>query len=130
MRYTLLGAVLLTAMVVASCQGPTGVPGDDSQLTDSLPPTIEWVSPEAGVTVSSEVMLSVRAHDDQQVYRVAFFIAGFEFAGSLTDSAQGIYSYTWDASRYPAAPYPLVAMVWDVSRQIGSTPMRMVTIQR
>jgi len=125
-----LGSVLLTTIAVISCKGPAGISGDDAQLADSLPPVIEWITPDAGTVVTSTVLLSAQARDDQQIYRVAFFVAGFEFAGTLTDSAQGIYDFNWDASRYPEGPYPLVAMVWDNSRQIGSTPQRIVIVRR
>lgn len=122
-------ALTLASALLISCAGPTGSAGDDARLLDSLPPVIEWITPAAGDTVDTLVTLSVRATDDRGVYRVAFYIAGFEFDPQLADSAGGIYRYEWNARRYPEGPYPLTAMVWDLSRQIGSTPTLLVQVR-
>lgn len=115
--------------LLTSCRGPAGSDGSDAVLTDSLPPRIEWLAPPAGAVVDSAVVLQARAADDQGIYRVSFYIAGFEFPAELTDSAQGVYSYRWQARRYPAGPYPLLGRVWDDARQIGSTHVRVVYVQ-
>lgn len=122
-------ALLLIWIVTVSCQGPAGPIGKDARLTDSLPPTIEWIAPEPGITLDSIALLQVTARDNIGVYKVAFYVAGFEFAGVLIDSIAGKYEYRWDVSDYPEAPYPLMARAWDNSRQIGTTPVRVVNVK-
>jgi len=122
-------ALLTTALFSLSCQGPAGPKGDDAVLADSLPPVIEWISPAAGIQVSGMVTLKAAAYDDQGIYRVAFFVSGFEFAGRLTNPDSGFYSADWDATLYPEGPYPLAAMVWDNSRLLGTAPERLVWVK-
>ena len=112
----------------SACQGPAGPDGTDSHISDSLPPQIEWMSPAPGSEIDSLVLLQVRAVDNSGVYRVVFYIAGFEFAAELTDSTSGIYSLNWNAANYPEGPYPLMSRAWDESRQTGTTPVRVIYV--
>ncbi len=115
--------------LAAGCRGPAGPDGKDSKLADPLPPQIEWISPAPGVEVDTSLLLQVHAADNVGVYRVSFYIAGFEFAAILSDSAAGRYDFLWDAQGYPEGPYPLMARVWDESRQTGTTPVRVIEVK-
>jgi hypothetical protein len=119
----------LILMLFAACQGPVGPDGDNARVNDSLPPTIEWIRPEPGDTVAGIDTLQVRVDDDQGIYKVAFYIAGFEFSSTLTDTVNNIYDCIWDATLYPEGPYPLMARVWDTSRLTATTPVRVVEVK-
>jgi len=124
-------AILLSAILLilgTACQGPAGPDGKDSRLTDSLPPQIEWISPEPGVEVDSSLLIQVHAFDNIGVYRVSIYIAGFEYAGNLVDTAAGVFSILWESGNFPEGPYPLMARVWDESRQTGTTPVRIIQV--
>ena len=112
------------------CNGPVGPDGDDAFLIDSLSPVIEWISPAQGLITSDTVTLTARATDDHGIWRMVFYIAGFEEVGELVDSAAGIYEYTWIVNTYPDAPYPLMARAWDTSRNMATTPVVLVEINR
>ncbi len=112
-----------------ACQGPSGPDGKDSRLTDSQPPVIDWISPAPGIDVDSSLLIQVHASDNIGVYRVSLYIAGFEFAAVLSDSAAGVYSLLWESISYPEGPYPLMARVWDDSRQTGTTPVRIIQVK-
>ncbi len=125
----MLSLNLLVLFAVVACEGPAGPDGKDSRLTDSLPPVIEWIAPAPGVEVDSSLLLQVHASDNIGVYRVSIYIAGFEYAGSLTDTAAGVYSLFWDATTFPEGPYPLMARVWDESRQTGTSPVVVIEVR-
>jgi hypothetical protein len=120
---------MLFLLMVLSCKGPAGANGDDARLVDSLPPTIEWIAPDPDVSADTILILKARAHDDHAIWKVSFFIAGFEFPAMLDDSSSGLYTYEWRCLLYPEGPYPLMVRVWDESQQIGSTPERIVQVR-
>ena len=135
-----IGCIMFaTAIFLSACRGPTGPNGQDAFVPDSLIPVVEWLEPDVDVTVDSLVILRIKAFDriglddgsiaETFAWRISFFIAGDEFAGSLEDSARKIYSYRWNAARYPEAPYPLSAKVWDVTRNTASTPTIVVWVR-
>ncbi len=111
---------------IFGCKGPQGPSGSDAVLTDTIPPWIEWITPASGDTVDSLLLLSVRAGDDQAVARLVFSIAGFDFAPDSTIGNK--YYLTWFAKHYPEGPYPLVARVWDATRNTAITPMILVYV--
>ncbi len=111
------------------CQGPAGPDGDDAVPADSLAPIIEWLAPEPGTVVDSSVTLTARAADDQGVWQMLFYVGGFKYAGELTDSADGLYSYRWEAARWPEGPYPLMARARDAARNMATTPVIMVRVE-
>jgi len=129
-----LRAVALIAIIsliagAAGCKGPSGPDGEDAFIPDSLPPGIEWISPEAGQMIDSLAVLSARVHDDQGVRHMSFYIAGFEFAGVLVDTAGGIYCYEWLAVNWPEGPYPLMGRAWDDARNVATTPLIIVQVE-
>ena len=114
---------------LAGCVGPSGPDGDNAFLQDSMAPTIDWISPEPDSIIDSSVTLSASVFDDQYVKRMSFYIAGFEFAGSLVDSVEGIYIYEWQALLWPEGPYPLMARAWDDAKNVATTPMILVHVE-
>lgn len=110
------------------CMGQTGPDGEDAFLADSLAPQIRWLTPPPGSVIDSTVTVSAEATDDQGIWRLVFYIAGFEFQGSLIDSASGVYHYTWHAELFPDGPYPMMARAWDDARNMATTPVIQVEV--
>jgi hypothetical protein len=126
--HVILPAVVLCALYIPGCQGPTGPTGDNAVLADSLAPVLVWLTPEPGTTVDSAATLSVQVSDDQAVVQMVFYIAGFEIAGTLTDTTAGIYVYEWSTRHWLEAPYPLMARAWDEARNSAATPVVIVQV--
>ena len=103
-----------------------GPDGDDAVLADSTAPLIEWIAPEAGTEVDGVVILTAYADDDQGIWKMSFYIAGFEVEGVLTDSTGGIYTYSWNTESYREGPYPLMARAKDAARNQSTTPVVIV----
>ncbi|MBM3326837.1 MAG: hypothetical protein FJY65_07650 [Calditrichaeota bacterium] len=122
-----LGALAVGILMLLGCKGPQGPAGSDAVLTDTLPPWIEWLTPSSGDTVDTLLSLSVRAGDDQAVARLTFSIAGFDFTPD--SSVADRYFLTWFPARYPEGPYPLVARVWDATRNTAITPMLLIYVR-
>ncbi|MFH0766282.1 MAG: Ig-like domain-containing protein [Calditrichota bacterium] len=93
-----------------------------------MPPVIVWLNPSPNAVIDTTVVLEATATDNQGIWRVVFYIAGFEFPGALVDSARGLYHCLWNARYYPAGPYPLQARAWDAARNVASTPVCMVSV--
>ena len=111
------------------CDGPAGPDGDDAVIADSVAPAVEWIDPPINMVIDTAITFQARATDDQGIWKMVFYIGGFEFPGSLTDSITSIYSVHWNARLYPEGPYPLIAKAWDTDRNAGSTPLFMVYIE-
>jgi len=127
--FTLFAAIsLLSLWELTGCKGPSGPDGADAALTDSLPPSIIWLNPPPNSIIDTLVVLEAAAADNQGIWRMSFYIAGFEFSGTLADSARGLYRYVWNARYYPQGPYPLQARAWDAARNAASTPVCMVSV--
>lgn len=126
------------ALAQLGCKGPAGPSGSDAVLSDSLSPGIQWLSPSADTTVDTGLVLAVRAWDrtlspmgtpvDTLPWRVAFFVASFEYPGRLADSAGFRYELSWDARRWPEAPYPVTARVWDRARNQADAPVFIIRV--
>ncbi|MCF7811697.1 hypothetical protein K9N50_11985 [bacterium] len=119
---------LIIFMLFLSCEGPSGPDGDDAYIEDPLSPEIEWLNPTAGDTIIGVDTLRVSATDNVSILRMAFFIAGREFAGKLVDSTTGLYELSWNTDHWPSGPYPLMARVWDEARNDAETPVIIVHI--
>ena len=117
------------AICYLGCQGPAGPDGDDAVLIDSLAPVLTWLTPEPGLAIDSAATLSAKVTDDRDVSQMVFFIAGFEFTGTLTDTSSGIYIYEWSARLWPEGPYPLMARAWDDARNSAATPVVIVQVE-
>ena len=129
-----LQAVAVTFLVgigcwCVGCQGPAGPDGDDAFLSDSLAPVIEWLSPQPGVVIDSGATLTAHVTDDRVVWQMLFYIGGLKYDGVLTDSSAGIYSYRWNATRWPEGPYPLMARARDGDRNTSTTPVIIVQVE-
>ncbi len=120
----------IALMIHSGCQGPTGPDGDDSFLQDSLAPEIEWLAPQSGEIEADTILLSAKATDDVEIWKMVFFIAGAERQGTLVDTSAGEYQFEWLAYLYPEGPYPLMARAWDKSRNMSTTPVILVEIAR
>lgn len=122
----LMVALFATLSTQVGCEGPAGTDGDNAFLSDTLAPLIAWIEPLAGIQVDSLVTLSLIATDDQEVSRVIFYVAGWEFRGVLVDSTTGLYRTTWNSTHYPGGPYPLMAHAWDDARNLATSPVFVV----
>jgi len=123
-------SVLLINIFGVGCNGPVGPDGDDSFLIDSISPVIEWISPDQGLITNDTVTIAARAADDQEIWRMVFYVAGFEEVGVLIDSVAGIYEHKWIVNTYPDGPYPLMARAWYTSRNMATTPVVLVELNR
>jgi len=121
-------SIVLSVLLMLSigCQGPAGPDGDEAILDDPVSPVILWLAPAAGDTINGVDTLRVIASDNLKVLRLTFFIAGFEYAGSLIDSSAGMYELIWETDHWPSGPYPLMVRVWDEARNDAETPVVIV----
>ena len=120
--------IFVLLMLLIGCEGPAGPDGDEAVLDDPVSPEILWLSPTAGDTINSVDTLRVIASDNIKVLRLKFFIAGFEYSGSLVDSSAGMYELIWKTDRWLPGPYPLMARVWDDARNDAETPVIIVYV--
>ncbi|HTW92775.1 MAG TPA: Ig-like domain-containing protein [bacterium] len=108
MRYALLAAVTLAAILPSGCDRK-------SQQPDTTPPVLSWVYPHDGDTVAAGVYeLTVLATDDQQMKDVAFF-NGPDLLG-LIDTPQGdTYRVAVDCRADTGHVYQLRAYARDMA---------------
>lgn len=127
--YRISLSAIIIGVALVGCTGPAGPDGDDASVADSLAPRIEWLSPETGAIIDSAVVLTAIATDDKELWKMIFYIAGFDFNGELIDSVNGVFEYRWDTVHWPEGPYPLMARAWDTARNHTSTQTVLIRIE-
>lgn len=111
-----VGAVTLAAAVLVGA-GCLSVGGQD----DSLPPTVRFITPENGATVSGAVEIEIEATDDTGILVVRFF-RNNELAGETQISP---YKFTWDTGGFLDGEYPLAAQAVDL---VGNQAVAQITV--
>lgn len=105
MRFFLAAAFALLSLLPAGC--------DKTQLPDTVPPVISWVSPHDGDTVDPGVYTLVTvATDDRRVRWVAFFVET-EMLGTVSESQGDTYRLAVDCRADTASVYQLRAYARD-----------------
>jgi len=132
-----LPIIALAIILHLGCNGPTGADGEDAFIADSTSPMLVWQSPSNGDTLYSteesqdtSVALVATAVDENSIWRMVFFIGGFEKKGILIDSAAGSYNVIWNYGLYPVGPYPLMARCWDEAGNMSTTRIVQVEVVR
>lgn len=94
-------------------------------LPDVTPPSVQFIYPTAGNTITQNATISVQASDDVGVSQVEFYIDG-ELVG--TDPSQP-YTYDWDITGYPNnSVHTLFARAYDAAGNAGNTAVITVTV--
>jgi hypothetical protein len=127
--------IIVAAYIFISCQGPTGVDGDDAFIADTLSPVIEWQFPNNGDSLfttiepqDTSIVLSAIATDDNVIRQMVFYCGGYEQKGILVDSATGTYNFDWHYGLYPIGPYPLMARCWDEAGNMSTSRIIQVEV--
>ena len=101
---------------------------------DTIPPTINIVSPESGQTVSGLVQFSAQISDNQGIFSVALRVNDEEvdykqvsdLASSIIAQQENI-SLQWDSSGYSSGSYVAEIIVWDIA---GNEVASVVTLNK
>lgn len=85
------------------------------------PPTVTWVEPLGGGTITRKARLEVEATDDRRIDRVEFFADGAYIGTVYTpyDGADGYYM-DWDTRSQANGQYTLQAVAYDSAGQYDS----------
>ncbi len=111
-----VGAVTLTAAVLVGA----GCLSVDS-LDDSQPPTVRFVSPANGATVSGTLQIEIEATDDTGILVVRLFRNNV-FAAETQLSP---YRFTWDTGGFVDGEYILAAQSTDL---VGNQAVAEITV--
>lgn len=111
-----VGAVTLTAAVLVGA-GCLSVDGQD----DSQPPTVRFVTPENGATVSGAVEIEIEATDDTGILVVRLFRNNV-LAGETQLSP---YKFIWDTGGFVDGEYNLAAQSIDL---VGNQAVSEITV--
>lgn len=111
-----VGALTLTAGVLVGA----GCLSVDSQ-DDSQPPTVRFVTPENGATVSGAIEIEIEATDDTGILVVRLFRNNV-FAAETQLSP---YRFTWDTAGFTDGEYLLGAQSIDL---VGNQALAEITV--
>jgi hypothetical protein len=95
------------------------------QYRDAGPPTVSFVSPAAGATVSGTIAVSASAADDIRVEKVDLWIDGQLHAIDTTAP----YAFTWNTSAAATGGHTLEVRAHDIDGRIAARS-RTVTVRR
>ncbi|MFN2315207.1 MAG: Ig-like domain-containing protein [Gemmatimonadales bacterium] len=112
----LVGAVTLIAAVLVGA-GCLSVDGQD----DSQPPTVRFVSPENGATVSGTIEIEIEATDDTGILVVRLFRNNVLAA----ESQLRPYKFTWVTGGFVDGEYALAAQTVDL---VGNQAVAEITV--
>jgi hypothetical protein len=120
-------AIGLVALAWASLAPPLASAQDDgATATDTTPPAVAILTPGAGATVPTGLIIRASALDDLAVVGVRFFIDGVEIA---REGATAPYWAVWDTSGLAEGPHTLTAEASDAAGNRGSAEIP-VTVDR
>ncbi|HUG26739.1 MAG TPA: Ig-like domain-containing protein [Gemmatimonadales bacterium] len=111
-----VGAVTLTAAVLVGA----GCLSVDSQ-DDSQPPTVRFITPQNGATVSGVLEIEIEATDDTGIIVVRLFRNNV-LAGATQLSP---YKFTWDTGGFTNGEYVLGAQSVDL---VGNQALAEITV--
>lgn len=107
---SLIGAVLVAA----------GCLSVDTQ-DDALPPTVRFIAPENGATVSGSVEIDIEATDDTGIILVRLYRTNI-LAGQTQIQP---YKFTWDTGGFVDGEYQLTAEAVDL---VGNRAVSEITV--
>ncbi len=87
-----------------------------SASTDSVPPSVNLVSPVNGTTLSGSVDLLANASDNVSVSKVEFYANGTLLGQDLSAP----YAITWDTSSVANGGYSLLVKAYDVAGNVAN----------
>jgi len=117
----------------ASCSGSIAVgetrtctvTNDDVQSSDATPPTVKFVKPLPGETITGQYFVQVSATDNVALSLVELFIDGTRVASS----SNGTLSYKWNTNRTQKGPRALTAKATDTSENYSWASPVNVTVK-
>ena len=89
------------------------------EYVDTTPPSVTWVSPSNGTTVSSTITLTASSTDNVAVSSVTFYANG-SVVGSSTIPSGTQYSISWDSTTVANGSTTLMALATDSSNNTSS----------
>lgn len=111
-----VGAVTCTAVIL----GGAGCLAVDSQ-DDSQPPTVRFVTPENGATVSGALEIEIEATDDTGILLVRLYRDNV--LAAVTQLRP--YKFTWDTGGFVDGEYTLAAQSVDL---VGNQALVEITV--
>ena len=81
-----------------------------AQAADTAPPTVRFLQPTAGATVTGSVIVKADAGDDTRVEKVDLWVDGVLRGTDLTAP----YSFTWNTSGQAAGAHALELRAYDI----------------
>jgi hypothetical protein len=96
-----------------------------AQALDAAPPTVSFISPGAGSTVSGRVMVEGAATDDVRVDKVDLHVDGALYAIDL----DAPYVFDWNTAAVAAGPHTLELRAWDIDGRSGGASRRVAVAQ-
>lgn len=111
-----VGAVTLTAAVLVGA----GCLSVDSQ-DDAHPPTVRFITPENGATVSGTIQIEIEATDDTGILVVRLFRNNLFAAETQIPP----YKFTWDTGGFVDGEYNLTAQSTDL---VGNQAVAEITV--
>ncbi|MEK7274972.1 MAG: CARDB domain-containing protein [Candidatus Desantisbacteria bacterium] len=85
------------------------------QEVDTLPPTVEIISPSNNLTVSGVVRVNAAASDNIGITRVEFYIDGVFCIAAVSP-----FEYSWDTGSYTNSSHTIKVFAYDSSNLSGS----------
>ena len=125
---TVLAAVGLALMSAAACTGGDYTDNGVTCNLEETPPTITFISPEAGATLSGTAPIVINASDDCYITEVRFTADDGKPIGTLTNwvAQPGPATYTyrldWDTRALPNGPVTVTAYADDGRMVSDSDP--------
>ncbi|MFO8051784.1 MAG: S8 family serine peptidase [Thermoplasmatota archaeon] len=119
--------------------GVTATDNEENTATDSVtvttenvddPPTVAWVNPGSGETVSGTVKLQIQASDDRDsTPTVEYRVNEGTLKTAAYNTETGYYEADWDTTDVTDGSYSLYAQATDSSSQTSSVVGITVTVQ-
>jgi len=125
-KYTFRLAILAAVSAFVSCtqdETPTAP-------SDFTPPTIQWITPASGSTLSDTTRLQFEISDNSRIDSVRVYRNGFAPADwFISEQALSNNSLLWNTAEVEDGLYILEIRAWDEFGNIGISPSLVVQVQ-
>ncbi len=99
-------------------------------IADTTPPTVQWVFPSAGATLSGTVTLSADANDNVAVSSVAFLVDGSVIGTGNPSAQSGPWTFDWNSTSVANGAHNISLRATDSSgNQTTSVPIAITVTQ-
>ena len=98
---------------------------DASTPADTTPPSVAFIAPSDGATLSGSVVLTATASDNVAVANVQFFLDGKNIGSAVTSPP---YTTVWDSATVADGSYALIVVARDTSGNSDNSWVR-VTVK-